>query len=420
MKEMSISEIKASIVKMHNSQEYLQLINYYSTESFFKTLGISREEKVHSNFLAWLLSPQSNHKLGLMPILKFLQAIALVHEEQQNSNVEISEELLNDFLIGIKELTYDCIVQTEVTTGKIRGYKREGRIDIQLLIKFNDSTKIIPILIENKVLSKENTGDDENQTEKYLAWATDTYDDKSKFYDPIFIFLAPDYENDIECKSDNFLKMSYQHLVNYVIEPCYLLSSNPQVNYIIENYLRCLSNSSLNETNNRKERRIMAFSKNEKELLEKFYTANKNLFDNVFGVLSNDDDMSKEEREKIKAAFQKIESGRDYSKYLFEGNLYSKRRCVLAIVNYVIEKHKVRDFKMLLELFPDSLQKPGSSGVVQKLIDVRDKTRYFSKKENIINLNDEEIVVTNQWGADNFPVFLDYVEKEFSIKVQKQ
>lgn len=63
MKEMSISEIKASIVKMHNSQEYLQLINYYSTESFFKTLGISREEKVHSNFLAWLLSPQSNHKL---------------------------------------------------------------------------------------------------------------------------------------------------------------------------------------------------------------------------------------------------------------------------------------------------------------------------------------------------------------------
>lgn len=407
---MNINEIKSEIVKMHNSKEYLQLMNYYSTESFFKTLRISREEKVHSNFLSWLLNPASDHELGLIPIKKFLQTIALVKEEPRNSNIYIPEDLIEQFLIGAENLLETSSVQTEVATGKIKGYSKTGRIDLLLHLRFNHSSKSLPILIENKVLSTENIGDDENQTEKYLAWSISEYSDKEKFFEPIYIFLAPDYDKNIVCSSDAFLKMSYQNLVNYFIEPCYMLSSNSQAKFLIENYLRCLSNSDLSDIHNRKESKVMAFSNNEKELLQKFYTANKNLFDNVLAVLANDDDMSDEDRRKMRSALD-ITSGRDYSKYLFDGKSYGKGRCVLAVVKHLTKIKGIKTFAELKELFPDELQGT-TNGVIKKVSEIREnaKCRYYLKNDEIIHL-DAEIAVSTQWGVDNFPNILNLAQK---------
>ena len=136
-------------------------------------------------------------------------------------------------------------------------------------------------------------------------------------------------------------------------------------------------------------------------------------------MMAEDEEITDEER-KLLDKTRSVSNAKDYSKYLFEGELYSKRRCVLAIVNYVAKENGICDFETLLEIFPDSLQKPGSSGVIRKHNQVKDKKRYFSKKENIIILNADEVVVTNQWGADNFPIFLNYVEEKFGISVQKQ
>ena len=82
---------------------------------------------------------------------------------------------------------------------------------------------------------------------------------------PILIFLAPDYEKDIKCKCEAFIKVSYQNLVDYVIEPCLMNVSNNQAKSLIENYLRCLSNTTINEILGKKEGRIMAFVGKEKE-----------------------------------------------------------------------------------------------------------------------------------------------------------
>ena len=57
--------------------------------------------------------------------------------------------------------------------------------------------------------------------------------------------------------------------------------SNNQAKSLIENYLRCLSNTTINEILGKKEGRIMAFVGKEKELLEKFHAKNKELFDAV-------------------------------------------------------------------------------------------------------------------------------------------
>ena len=69
---LSESQITDLIVAMSNSGEYLELRKYYTEESFFKTIGVSRKEEVHSNFIAWLLRPTSNHELNYYPLQKIL------------------------------------------------------------------------------------------------------------------------------------------------------------------------------------------------------------------------------------------------------------------------------------------------------------------------------------------------------------
>ena len=406
---MTESQIKEAIVKMNNSEEYLALRKYYSEESFLKTLCISRDEKVHSNFIAWLLSPVSHHELNYFPLEKFLQMLSVVCQKDSNSNARFSNEYAEMFLLGDYELSECCEVNTEVPTGEIAGFDKAGRIDIFINLSFKGSNKRLPIIIENKVLSTEN---DENtksvrnksnkQTVKYFNWAEETFKDKTKYETPILIFLAPDFERDIVCKCDEFIKVSYQNLIDYLIEPCLSISTNERTIYFIEDYLRCLSNSSLNKANDGKERKIMGFSEKEKVLLEKFHEKNKDLFGAVLTILANDEEMTDEDRKKFKAALSAVQK-KDYTIYVLDGERYVKRRCVLAVVNKVIEKNNITTFDELVKIFPDDLQ--GSCGVVKRLSEIKDHSRYFTKNEEILKL-DCDVVVCNQWGIENFPNIL--------------
>ena len=89
---MTEAQIKSAIVDMNNSEEYLKLRKYYAEESIFKTLHISRDEKVHSNFIAWLLKPTSNHELNHYPLQKFLQMLSIVAGKENNFKAQFSEE----------------------------------------------------------------------------------------------------------------------------------------------------------------------------------------------------------------------------------------------------------------------------------------------------------------------------------------
>ena len=53
----------------------------------------------------------------------------------------------NDFLLEDYELTDESTVKTEVTTGKIADFDKDGRIDILIELKFKGSNKILPIII---------------------------------------------------------------------------------------------------------------------------------------------------------------------------------------------------------------------------------------------------------------------------------
>ena len=355
--ELNEVQIKDLIVKMSNSVEYLELRKYYAEESFFKTLGVSRDECVHSNFIAWLLRPSSHHELDYYPLKKFLQMLSIVSKNENNSLAQFPEKYANDFLLEDYELTDESTVKTEVKTGKIANFDKEGRIDILLELKFKGSDKILPIIIENKVLSTENdettkgkVKEKSKQTEKYYEWSKKEYpfgkDDP--YNTPILVFLAPDFEKDIKCKCDAFIKVSYQNLVDYVIEPSLMNTSNAKTKAFIESYLRCLSNTTINEILGKKEGKIMAFVGKEKELLEKFYEKNKDLFDAVLTMLSRDESYSDDDRKNFKDA---LTSSRDNSKYLLNGSKYQKGPLLIAIVDKYIADYPASDVNELKRIF---------------------------------------------------------------------
>ena len=428
---MTEVQIKEAIVKMNNSEEYLALRKYYAEESFIKILHVSRDEKIHSNFIAWLLDPASHHELNYYPLQKFLQMLSVVSKKENNLQARFSDRYVDTFLLEDYELSECCSVNTEVPTGVIAGFDNTGRIDILLHLAFKGSDKILPVIIENKVLSTENDENKKNkhakknkQTEKYYDWAEETYKDKTKFETPILIFLAPDFERDIVCKCDAFIKVSYQNLIDYVIEPCLMNVTNAQSKFFIENYLRCLSNSTLNHITGKKEGRIMGFSSKEKELLEKFHEKNKDLFDAVLTMLADDENLSPEDRKNIKLALS-VSDNRDYSKYVFEGQTYGKGRLVLAVVKKYVADNPTVLFSDLLKAFPDDLQ--GAKGVVRLSNDVSDEDKgiggtkryYTGVSEKIPLSSGEEVLVSDQWGAPNIDKFIKNAVDNLNYDIQK-
>lgn len=100
-------------------------------------------------------------------------------------------------------------------------------------------------------------------------------------------------------------------------------------------------------------------------------------------------------------------SGRDKTKYMFEGKVYAKNRLVLAIIKKYIDNNNPT-YEELCKVFDKSLQ--GSLGVVElynNAIKVSDaKKRYFLKEEDIIIIQDVKIVVCTQWGIFNIVKFI--------------
>ena len=100
---------------------------------------------------------------------------------------------------------------------------------------------------------------------------------------------------------------------------------------------------------------------------------------------------------------------RDYTKYKIQGlaeNL-NKRQLVFNVIKDYIERNNPT-LETLLSVFPDEIQ--GSKGIVKKEKDIDDAKR-FNMKEPLKIKNGMHIVVSNQWGGDNIPSFIEVSEK---------
>ena len=135
---------------------------------FMEVLGVENTELPHTNFIAWLLTPEANHGLEEEFLKKFME--------------KISPEFT-------QKLNYDNVVVKLEESGE------QGRLDIRF---GNNSFQCI---IENKINSPEGA----NQTTRYYNEYYEKLHAKNKF----FVLLS---KKGVPAKCDDFISLSYSDI----------------------------------------------------------------------------------------------------------------------------------------------------------------------------------------------------------------
>jgi len=131
-------------------------------QNVFEILGVERRELSYSNFLAWLMDPSLNGKVGDEFLRRFL---------------ELKE-------LKLRKIEYDLFEDSIEVSREVP--KSESEADIVVM---NNEFQLV---IENKVKSKEG----EKQTRRL-------YDDWSgSRKDEIFVYLTPEYTEKCECDKE--------------------------------------------------------------------------------------------------------------------------------------------------------------------------------------------------------------------------
>ena len=379
--------------------------NKYHEGNIFSITKVSRQEHFHSNFLAWLFDSRASHGLGVFPVKQLLATIASSRTLPENINARIDENCVLPFTLGAFDIIYS-VTKTELTFSDEKGKRA---IDI-LVEVYTAGGKILPIVIENKVNSREHT----RQTEAYFNYAEKTYQGE-KYDKPIYVFLLPGYNKAEPCM-DAFFTIRYQNLVDSVIEPSLWICRDNNVRNYLEMYLMCLSFQSDNE----KGESIMATSSTESKILKEFMDSNKNFLVALIEMAKRDPDQDDE----TKKGLSKLESAlrnKDYSKYIYNGREYNKRRLVLGVIKDYAEQNSHKTFEDIQSTFNIS-RKKGGYDIVRRFDDIINTTmesRYFCKDDEIIHSGDgTALVVCGEWG-DDISHFLELVEK-LGIKIVKK
>ena len=261
------------MLKFNSDPDFIKLRDRYATKSFLEIMATDRSENRHSSFLAWLLEGKEFPvKDQDHPIVHLLD-ILIRRSQEQNRWPEEANNIKTIILSrNIKSIHIDEI-NTEKTISQVSTIPSADRLDIyiraHILTKNEDSTEI-EFFVENKVGSKENgpkkTKDKnadkklindsnksewekyckKNQTERYY----DACNDENKVQ--FFIYLTPISNADLEdfdalgedqkSKSENFINISYQDVLDNIIEA--LLDScklSNRIRMILEEYVLSLS-----------------------------------------------------------------------------------------------------------------------------------------------------------------------------------
>jgi hypothetical protein len=266
-----------------HDQDYIDLYKYYSKETIFDIVGVSRQENPHSSFIRWMLGSGDSCGLGDMPIRKFIETAILVKEKYYDSqdandgrwgdsaNIFNPNNYMARRNIGFLEaLKYGRYLITSLDIGNEIGLDKARRADIIAVvsIKLQETSDVfhLLILIENKVHSQEH----DLQTKSYVE---DLKFDKKSFANAmsnlmeergtevgesnclkLFVYLNPANNKDIKeaiknqdkvkkngllPSSKDYLSLTYQNLLDGVIEPLYKLANDEAGVRLLE-YIRCL------------------------------------------------------------------------------------------------------------------------------------------------------------------------------------
>lgn len=265
---MKYEDIKRLILQFNADNTATLIREKYATETFFDIIDKSRSETTHSAFIAWLLSNVSTcHDENNRAIVRFLDLL-VNNANQQEANAPQSGVLMESALanaIMMRQLKVSRVsAATECAIASLAGqavadYAADNdhqQLLLQIAKNVQDradivvdceveglgDVKTLQIIIENKIDSAEGGAKAKNNKmpECYAA-ATQT----ARYYmaskrncksvAQLYVFLSPSM--DMECKSEHYIQITYQDILDSIIEPTLLSPSlSPRVRMYIEDY----------------------------------------------------------------------------------------------------------------------------------------------------------------------------------------
>ncbi len=231
MSEDSFESQKEALRNFLLDTESLDKLDHYAdTPNIFRILSIEQMEIRHSNFLAWLLDPAGNHKLGDRFLKQLLFSYALNIKSGDLDVFDIDRMDLDDAIVYRELYHMDIIVQSEQSD--------------------------FVLVIENKVKAGENRG----QTTGYRKNIEEIYGTVKNRY---FIFLTLDQS---EPEDSQWVPMSYSQIVAILDPLVALMPKEGTARMYVKDYLEVTKDMAGNEDSDLKKLCREIYSKHKKAI----------------------------------------------------------------------------------------------------------------------------------------------------------
>ena len=424
-------DVKKELINYHNNPDNEAVYSYFVKDDMWKILNIQRYEPSHSAFLAWFFNQNS----GLCSQVKALIYLLIIKGDTNllkngwNKTADM-ESFVDAVLAGAFSIKSVSVVP-EQQVDKLSKIRFSDKIDIYIRCDISidlgsgEEGKSLEIFIENKIDSSENlygkkvtksnpSKEEQNylrhsQTERYYyAFSKEGGNRQSNSVDyQLFAYLTPHGGG---CKSNNYILITYQDLVDNIFDN-YLKRNDVDQNNkeLVRAYLHNLGNPF-------NKKGIIAMEEEERNLLSKFFERNRSLFMATLEAKilelkkSTDVDEQAEalEFEQMQESFEKAVGYRRY--YSINGNgSYKMYQVIEEFVKWKIKKGNLfTDIKAELDKVNSQLigekeddVKKGGHGTKPHSFEYGGKTYYVTKE-----LGDK-----NQ--SDLFYKFRKYVNKQY-------
>ena len=370
-------------------------------EALMKILGVSRNEIIHSHFLAWLFTNEATGEYAIK------QLVTILRSEAGDIFPE-NFKLFFDAATRLESIYAKLEDPIEITKGK-QGHNATacsyyGFADLVLDVRLSINKRVY-IIIENKIDSTEHPVGSKKKAESKKSYQqTDVY---AEYYinnygkeNCLFGYLTLTGAD--EPSSQSFIHVTYQELLDQILVPLLERVSDTNVLFRLKDYILCLESID-------QEKGVMAVGPNLAEAAVDFWQRNKNhlkgdkkwennvkeLLKQPFFILTHilaanlRADINSDE-EDIKALNNKLNS-KDYTHYQIngEGN-YSKNALVYEVVRRYVENNPniiLEDLQVVFSSNTNGLR--GKKVVVSKF-------EYMSKKYKDQN-QDPDITADKHW-----------------------
>lgn len=222
------------IVKFKSSEEFILLEQYYNRAKMaglFDGVG----KNIHIKFLANLFNKNNPYTNNDEPLKRFLGLLSIKADTLGLNCDSFKEVYLNNQELENIEVSVGLSLGSKSTVGLSLGPK-----SIDITFRFTiDNQKYVIILEANEFIGEftgySYKGKLIDQTELYRTLVEDQheYQDCKKYY----VFLSP-VENPEISDSQNWIIITYQNLVDYVLSPCIAISSMSNISSMINEYIK--------------------------------------------------------------------------------------------------------------------------------------------------------------------------------------